>query len=415
MGREQEDPVSDRGPSAGYPRSLLDMQDADPFDFYEQRRAEGPVVFDSGMQAWLVLDFGLCRAVLTDESGFSNPYADAPPLVVQIKGGSSNITLTQGALHTRLRRFHLSLLTPKSVARYTQNAILPIINALIDQFVAAGETDLATSLANQLPTRVILALMGMPWDDDELVVHIFDLHERIMAYIGNNYALDHADNALEAATTLNELLLPYIRLRASEPSDDFISQVWHQAPDEFGEMTEDIALGICRELFLGGGDTTVHGIANALYLMLTNDHVGAAIAADRQKGITATIEEAMRLYGSVQYRYRIAANSCQLGGVEIAKGDKLVLLSAAANRDPGQFECPADIDLDRHRINDHLAFGVGPRACVGSLLARAEIFETLNAVLGRLPGLALDPHKPAPQYHGLFMRSFYPLHVKWTV
>ena len=124
------------------------------------------------------------------------------------------------------------------------------------------------------------------------------------------------------------------------------------------------------------------------------------------------IEEAQRLYGSPQYRFRIARADCELGGVAIAKGALVVLLHGAANRDPARFgTCPAEPDLARPRPRDHLTFNYGPRSCVGSGLARAEMSYALEAVLDRFPQLAPDPAAAAPRFANLFMRSFRPLHV----
>jgi cytochrome P450 len=84
---------------------------------------------------------------------------------------------------------------------------------------------------------------------------------------------------------------------------------------------------------------------------------------------------------------------------------------AAANRDPKKFACPVDIDLGRSRLKDHLAFNFGPRACVGAGLARAEMHDSIQILLDRLPNLRLDPAAEAPRFGSLFMRSWRPLHV----
>lgn len=92
-------------------------------------------------------------------------------------------------------------------------------------------------------------------------------------------------------------------------------------------------------------------------------------------------------------------------------GDVLALVHAAANRDPKRFSCPIDIDLDRPRLRDHLAFNVGPRTCVGAGLARTEMHDSIAMLLDRLPNLRLDPSAETPRFSSLFMRSWRPLHV----
>jgi cytochrome P450 len=393
---------------------LQDLAGRDPFPQYEAMRKNGPVVWDKSMNAWLVLDFKLCRYVeLHEEDQFRTMYADADPLLVEIKGGKSNITVTQGEQHQRLRRFHTSLLSFKALESYKKNIVMPIIVHSIEQVAKKpGAADLAADFGDGIPPRVICALLGMPWQDDGLIDMTLQLHEVIMHWIGRGYRdPDSIANARAASRSINELLLPYIRERRMHPQDDFISRVWLQAPAEYGELNEEDALSICRELYLGGADTTVHGIANSLYLMLWNAEAKQAVATDRAK-INNVVEEAQRLFGSPQYRYRRANADCELGGVSIKKNDVLILLHGAANRDPERFgACPAAVDLAREKPGDHLTFNFGPRSCVGAGLARMEMHEALNAVLDRLPNLRPNPTAEAPRYASQFMRSFRPLNV----
>src|SRR5258708_11418565 len=123
---------TDAGAQGSSPRCpftpLQELAERDPFPEYEAMRTNGPVVWDISMNAWLVLDFKLCRYVeLHEEDQFRTMYADADPLLVEIKGGKSNITVTQGEQHRRLRRFHTSLLSYKALESYKKNIVMPII------------------------------------------------------------------------------------------------------------------------------------------------------------------------------------------------------------------------------------------------------------------------------------------------
>jgi cytochrome P450 len=397
---------------------LQELADRDPFPHYEAMRENGPVVWDKSMNAWLVLDFKLCRHVeLHEEDHFRTMYADADPLLVEIKGGKNNITVTQGEQHQRLRRFHTSLLSFKALESYKNNIVTPIIeHSIAHVFKKPGEADLTADFGDGIPPRVICALLGMPWQDDDLIDKTLDLHEVIMKWIGRGYRDPESIAGAQAASrSINELLLPYIRERRVHPQDDFISRVWLQAPVEYGELSEEDALSICRELYLGGADTTVHGIANSLYLMLWNSEARQAVSLDRAK-INNVVEEAQRLYGSPQYRYRRANADCELGGISIRKNEVIILLHGAANRDPERFgACPAAVDLARAKPGDHLTFNFGPRSCVGAGLARMEMHGALNAVLDRLPNVRPNLSAEAPRYASQFMRSFRPLNVLFDV
>jgi cytochrome P450 len=398
------------------PIKLMSLEDHDPFGSYETMRSEGKVVWDDSVRGWLVLDFELCRYVeLHEEDQFRNPYADADPLIVELKGGRSNITISQGKQHERLRRFHMSLLSPKAMDSYRTHIVQPIIADSLARLAAKQDAaDLTADFGDMIPPRVICALLGMPWQDDGLIEKTKRLHDEIMLWIGKGLSTDPAEaaKARAAANAINETLLPFIRERRERPQGDFISRVWLEAPTEFDSLTEEDALAICRELYLGGADTTVHGIANSFYLLLWNPTVREAVRKDPAL-VPVVIEEAQRLYGSPQFRFRRANADCELGGVTIAKDQTLVLLHGAANRDPAKFGgCPAAPDLTRVRPRDHLTFNYGPRTCVGSGLARVEMKDALNAVLDRFPTIAVDPAAAPPRFANLFMRSFRPLHVR---
>lgn len=391
---------------------LLDTADRSPYAFFEQVRAQGGVVWDASVGGWLVVDHALCKLVEGDEAHFTNPYVGAPPTIVAIKGGMGNITLTHGAAHDRLRRFHLKLLTPAAVEQYRRDIVVPVVAACVGAIKGGGRAELFAELAAKVPPAVTLGLLGLDWRDDALVARVLALHDDIMAFIGRNYAPELERSALDASAAINAILLPAIRARRTGDGTDFISRIWREAPSD-EVIDEQTVLGICREIFLGGSDTTVYGIANCLYVLLTDADARAKLQADRSH-LRAFVDETMRLYGSVQYRYRIAAEASEVGGVAVAAGDKLVLVNAAANRDPAKYGCPAHFDLDRRPVTDHLAFNWGERSCVGAGLARAEMRECLLAVLDRLPDVRLDPEREPPRLQGLFMRAFKPLNARFA-
>jgi cytochrome P450 len=410
---ETDTAVAPSQPS-GCPVNLRSLEGQDPFPVYEALRQQGKVVWDDSLRGWLVLDYEICKHVeLNEDTAFRNMYADADPLVVELKGGRANITVSQGEQHARMRRFHMSLLSQKALASYRVNIVTPIIDAMLDRLATKpGKADLAADFGDEIPPRVICALLGMPWQDDDLIRKTLQLNEEIMQWIGRGYYDAQSVSAARVASaSINELLLPYIRARREHPQDDFISRVWRDAPHEYGDLSEEEALAICRELYLGGADTTVHGIANCLYLLLWNPSMDAAVRGNREK-IPILVEEAQRLYGSPQWRYRRANADCVLGDVAIAKDQMIVLVHGAANRDPNHFgACPAAPDLTRARPRDHITFNYGPRTCVGIGLARMEMSDALNGILDRLPNVRPDPDAPQPRFANLFMRSFRPLHV----
>ncbi|MFV3127148.1 cytochrome P450 [Niveispirillum sp. KHB5.9] len=391
--------------------SVLDFTDRDPFGFYTELSSLPSPVWDEKAEAWLVHDFRQCLDCQRNEQRFANMYMDADPITVAIKGGGANITLSQGEDHLKLRRFHFRLLSVANVERYRSEHIGPVIDGLLDRLPATSPVDLAADYAAQIPPRVICALLGMP-TDDATVTEILDANEAIVRFIASGYRdMGLRDLALAASKRLNEMLLPYVHARRDNPTGDFISRIWQEAPTEGINLDEAGVMGICREIFFAGSDTSVHGIANALYLILAEPALKARVMADQDKALSSLVEESLRLMNVVQFRHRRCLADTQIGDVTVRQGHVIILLHAAANRDAARFPCPNAVDLDRPDPTAHLAFGKGVRSCVGAQLARVETQEALARLLARYPDVALSAEGPAPYFRALYMRSMGPLWV----
>ncbi|SCW70181.1 Cytochrome P450 [Sphingobium faniae] len=383
----------------------------DPYGFYDQIRANDGLVWDAAMKGWLVASYDDCKMVEMEEHRFRHPYSDADQTLIDIKGGRRNITILQGPEQASMHRFLLRLFAPKNIQHYREHHIKPIINELIGRFVDDGRTELVHSFSSLIPSRVIMSLSAMDWRDDDLARRLFSLHDTVMRWIGNgNSGVEETAAASRAAHEITDILLPYLNLRKEEPGDDLLSRVWTEGPAILENFSDADVLATTRELFLAGTDTTVHALGNALYLLLTQPETLARIEQDRS-ALPTFIEEALRVYGSVQYRFRLVNEDCEVGGTQVKKDDVLILINAAANRDPKRYECPAHVRLDRKNPKDHLAFNAGPRTCVGAALARAEMYDAIDLLLDNVTNLRLDPDAPPPSFHDHYTRSFRPLHV----
>ncbi|PRC42551.1 cytochrome P450, partial [Mycobacterium sp. ITM-2017-0098] len=151
-------------------------------------------------------------------------------------------------------------------------------------------------------------------------------------------------------------------------------------------------------LLVAGHETTVNLIANAILALLRNGGQWSALAADPGRA-GPVIEETLRYDPPVQLVGRIAAQDMTVGGersdggngtggVTTATGDNMLLLTAAAHRDPNAVERPDEFDPDRATIR-HLGFGKGPHFCIGAPLARLEAAVALTALTSRFPNAAL--------------------------
>jgi cytochrome P450 len=269
---------------------------------------------------------------------------------------------------------------------------------------------------------VICRLLGVPLEDEPKFSHASALLAQALdpftTFTGN--LPDGFDERMAAGLWLREYVHGLIDQRRTEPRDDLISGLI--AAEEGGDqLTEDEIVATCNLLLIAGHETTVNLIANAILAMLRHPTQWTALAADPSR-VSAVIEETMRHDPPVQLVGRIAGDDMTIGdvagaggppacggersdrgNVTVPRGDTMMLLLAAAHRDPASIDRPDEFDPDRESIR-HLGFGKGPHFCLGAPLARLEASVALTAVTARFPNarLAGEPvYKPNLTLRGM--------------
>jgi cytochrome P450 len=261
--------------------------------------------------------------------------------------------------------------------------------------------------------RVIAAIVGLDWRDDELIDHCKHQMDAISLFLEAHSTDDPevVERALAASHTMNELLMPLIREHEAGEGDDVVSSMWREGRRLLPDWDEIDMRANVRILFFGGADTTTHTLANSLHTLMTRPDLADAVRGGDAKTLERFCEEMLRLYGAIHFRPRVANEDVVVEGCPVAKDEQVVNVNLAANRDPARYPDPHEVRLDRPAPRDHFAFHYGPRMCVGQALARAEIQEVVRGTLERLPGLRLDPDAPPPRFTGFLMRSYRPLHA----
>ncbi|CAM5558029.1 cytochrome P450 [Streptomyces californicus] len=189
-----------------------------------------------------------------------------------------------------------------------------------------------------------------------------------------------------------------------------------RASDHGEHLTENEAAAMALILLFAGFETTVNLIGNGMYALLRHPEQRARLEASLaagESGLLATgIEELLRYDGPVEMAtWRYATEPLTLGGEEIAAGDPVLVVLAAADRDPERFEDPDTLDLAR-RDNQHIGYGHGIHYCLGAPLARLEGQAALATLLRRLPGLRLAADPADLRWRGgLIMRGLRTLPV----
>ncbi|WP_197376484.1 cytochrome P450 [Mycolicibacterium baixiangningiae] len=387
---------------------LLDPANrADPYPLYADLRAAGPLAVPS---ANLVVfsAFADCDEVLRHPASASDRLKSTVAQREVAAGAAARPFGAPGFLfldppdHTRLRRLVSSAFVPR-VVKALEPGIVSLVDSLLDAVEAKGEFDVVADLAYPLPVAVICRLLGVPLEDEPR----FSSASALLAQSLDPFltvtgqAAQGSEQRLEAGLWLRGYLRELIAKRRVEPRDDLISGLI--AAEEAGDqLTEDEIVATCNLLLVAGHETTVNLIANAILAMLRHPGQWAKLAADPQR-VSAVAEETLRYDPPVQLVARIAAEDMTVNGIAVPGGDSMLLLVAAAHRDPAAFDRAGEFDPDRAQIR-HLGFGKGPHFCLGAPLARLEAAVALSAATARFPGarLAADPvYKPNLTLRGM--------------
>jgi len=356
---------------------------ANPYPMYARLRAEDPVHWSALMEAWVLTRYDDVVAVLTD-SRFSadrrqarNRFADEIARREEEFGpfGRTRTMLTSDPPeHTRLRRLVSKAFTPRMVEGLRPR-IQEIVDELLDAVAQNGRMDVIRDLAYPLPVIVIAEMLGVPPEHRDQFKHWSD---EIVGVLGGPLVPQETlERSRVAVHELAEYLSGVIVERRREPREDLVSGLI--AAEEQGQiLSEDEMLATAMLLLVAGNETTTNLIGNGMLSLLRNPDEMERLCADPSQVPTA-VEELLRYDGPVQATGRVAMEDLEIGGQKVTKGQAVLTVLGAANRDPAQFGKPDELDLDR-QPNEHVAFGDGIHFCLGAPLARAEgqiAFETL--------------------------------------
>jgi cytochrome P450 len=398
--------MTDERPLA--PVSLRDLRDVDPYPAYEQIRAVGPVTWDEGMRAWLVVSHDGCTIVERREDWFEEPTGTLPGAADIV--GERDFRSLVGAPHEVLHRAVSHAWRPDPIAPLAVSAIRPLIADRLAGLADAGRFELFADFARLLPIAVIARVLGLPDADTDMLDRAKGWMEAVLAW-RHSYGEDPDSlaAALEATRQLEPVLVDTVRARRDRPADDAISLLWALGPAIAPDWGEQDVLDNAKFLFEGGSETTAFLLCSSVHRLLELPaDVRSATLADPDV-FARFLEEVLRHSTVVHIRARRATTDVELAGVHIPAGDRVLAVNAAANRDPARWERPAELDPDRPRLWGHLAFNVGPRHCAGAHIARMEATEAVLALWRAFPDLARVEGAPDAAPIGFVSRAWRPI------
>jgi cytochrome P450 len=362
-----------------------------PYPLYAQARQVGICRQHDG--AYVVSRYREVSALLHDPRVSSDPrnLADPPP-----PPPAFPFIMQDAPNHDRLRRIAMNQFGPPDHAGLVaskESDIAARMNALLADLDGRTEIDVVDDLAYPLPVAVICDLLGVPPEDEPKFKGIADALVRTVG-------LADQEGADELRQQLGLYLFELVARHRKEPSDNLLSRLANETSADRMEDVDVVATGVL--MLVAGHETTVNLISNGTLLMLRRPDLRERLRSEPEISLRF-VEELLRFEPPVQYTLRVAAAPIEIGGVTIPKGSRIILLLAAASRDPDLFDNPDQFDPDRPNI-EHYGLGGGIHYCFGAPLARLEGQLALTAIARALenPKLLVDPppYRPSAVLRG---------------
>ncbi|MCF2527743.1 cytochrome P450 [Yinghuangia soli] len=375
-----------RKPAPAAPAELagIDLTDLDafadgfPHEVFAAHRSAAPVWWHEptahtpdGLGFWSVATYAETLEVLRDAETYSSEHGGT--MLADSPASGLVLNMMDDPRHNRIRRLVNKGLTPRMVALLGED-LARRTRLLLDAVPDGEPVDFLTAVAAELPMQTICSMLGVPEEDrHELfgcIEHLFDHRE------GRDAERAAAQKAMFAYGTA------LIAEKRAQPTDDMLSLVVHAEladvdPPRLSQVELQMFFNL---LFAAGAETTRNAIAGGVLALVENPGQFAALRAEPDRLMGTAVEEIMRWTSPSPSKRRTATRDTELGGQQIAAGDKVLVWEGSANRDEAGFAGAARFDV-RRDPNPHLAFGQGVHYCLGANLARLETRTVLRALI----------------------------------
>ncbi len=373
----------------------------DPYPLYESVRARGTLV-PTRLGLLMTAEHSIASEVLRDPRwGTLSPAdmamidetahaADGRVLVNPLK---TSFLMRNPPDHTRLRKNVGGWFTPRAL-RQQMPAIERVIEDFLDRAEEKGTFDLVDDFAKRVPVQVIADLLGVPSSDHESFIR---WGTALVTSIDGVRDMAELRLFQDALREFDEFLGGLVEHRRRTPGDDIVSEL--VARDD---LAVDDLIATTELLLVAGFETTVNLIGTAVTAVLGHPEVREKLIADPAYA-DLVVEETLRWDPPVQYVVRVPFEPVELAGRRVPANQPVMMVLAAANRDPKVFADPHRFDPDREDVGKHLAFSSGIHYCLGANLARMEAAAAVRGLFRRFPGLrAAGPmsRRPSPTIRG---------------
>lgn len=409
----------------GNPRSVAEVNVYAPetienwYPTYDLLQNEAPVYHVPGTRTYFLTGYDEIYHVLRRTDLFLRGRGETKPLLKDAEardyyeqhGWPKALPLAVNPPEHRRYRDIVDHFFSVAGAETRRDLITRTVNDLLDDFVDAGEVEYMEAFAIPLPVRVITTMMGFPLSD---IPKLKTWSEAWVAPFSGQLDTAQEREVARLSVEFQHYIYDQIAEKRARPTDDVMSYVANSAvqlPEETRSLTDGEIINIIDHLYIGGNETTTFALTSGMWLLVQNREMQQLLRYSPARA-RAWVDEVLRLESPTQGMDRHAAADTQIGGVEIPQGSHIHIRYAAANRDATQFECPAEVDINRQNGHRHLAFSIGETHCPGAGLSRLEQTIATQTLVERLENFAFAEGKNTFQHDVNFtLRAFQSLHI----
>jgi len=391
----------------------------DPGEYLRWAREQEPVFWSPQLGYWVVTRYEDVKAVFRDNILFSPANAlekitPATPEVMQTLqryGYAMNRTMVNEDEpdHMERRRLLMDAFLPERLMTY-EPMVRSLARQYMDRFIDKGRADLVREMFYEIPLNIALKFLGVPDDGAE------QLRQFAVAHTLNTWGRPTAQEQLEIAENVGKFWQTAQKIlddmMASESGEGWMYESIQQHRKHPEVVTESYLRSMMMAILAAAHETTSNATANAFLTLLTHRKAWEAVC-ENPSLIPNAVEECLRVGGSIIAWRRVATDDAKVGGVDISKGSKLLLVQASANFDPRHFENPDEVDVYRESAVEHLTFGYGAHQCMGKNIGRMQMRVFVEEFAKRLPHLHLVDGQTIDYLPNTSFRGPAELWVEW--
>jgi cytochrome P450 family 150 subfamily A5 len=403
----------------------------DPHPYFDHLRQRSPVWREPHHGVVMVTGYDECAEVYRDSVTYSNaalmagPFArwpeplegeDVSEIIERYRDQlplSDQLVTFDPPKHTAHRALLARLITPKRL-KENEDFLWHIADRQIGEFVQRGKCEFIADYANPFTLLGIADLLGVPEQHHKEFLGALQKKE------AEHEEKDRSKVDHKPLEYLYRRFTDFIEDRRRTPQNDVLTSLATATfPDGSLPEVRDVMV-LASGLFAAGQETTARLLGVMFQYIGERPEVQASLRADKSR-IPRFVEECLRLGTPIQADFRLARRATTLGGVDVPPGTSVMVIPAAANRDPRRFENPHELWIDRPNSRQHVAFASGIHSCAGAPLARTEARISAERLLDRMADIRISEAKHGPagarryEYPKTFiLRGHNHLHLEFT-